>query len=400
MQFFGSKISDNIGETPEGYLICRNVCIGRIGVQEYLGQELGLKDKYDQVVKVYRNPEDVFDKASMASFEGKPFTDTHPVEHVTVDNISMYSKGHIQNIRREGDYLVGDIIVQDSNLISQIKNGIKREISLGYDCFYEPYEDGYRQSKIRGNHVAIVDKGRAGSHVCIKDHKPEIRRNGMSNRKKVLAAMLKSYAKDASPEEVAEAAEVIGEETKDECMTTRVKDEEEKGILAKIKDMFEGSPAKGDDVEDEEPTTPSVEERLAKVEADLGKLMGVEKAEGHTNLDDSDELIEDEDELEEEVMDEDTVEEEKVEVSDSAIKALRCAISKIKSPLDRKMVRDAFKSSLRARSSAVKKNGYATIAKAMESRVRAQDAAAFNEDVANLGKKIAEKFNPHYKGEN
>ena len=67
MQFYGSKLSENMAKTPEGYLICRNVNIGRIGEQTYYGQELGMNDKYDEPIKVYRLPEDVFDKASMAS---------------------------------------------------------------------------------------------------------------------------------------------------------------------------------------------------------------------------------------------------------------------------------------------------------------------------------------------
>ena len=392
MQFYGSKLSENIGETPEGYLICRNVQIGRIGEQDYLGQELNLNDKYDETVKVYRLPEDVFDKVSMASFEGKPFTDNHPQEHVTVDNAAMYSKGHIQNIRRDGDYLVGDIIVMDPNVISMIKNDLKREISLGYDCYYEPYLDGYRQTRIRGNHVAIVNKGRAGSHVCIKDHKPEIRRDGMSKRTKVLAAMLKSYAKDASPEEVADAMEVMGEEAKVE---TPVKDEEEKGILAKIKDMFEGKPEEEKPTEDEEP---SVESRLAKLEESVAKLMEAEKSENHPELEDSEpeneDIIEDEEELEEEVTDED--EEEEIKVSDSAIKNLRRAICKISDAGERKMVSDALRVSLRQ---PAKKNGYAIISDAMKKHAMVSDEDRAK-NLENLGKKIAAKFNPHFnKGE-
>ena len=399
MQFYGSKLSENIGETPEGYLICRNVQIGRIGEQDYLGQELNLNDKYDEIVKVYRLPDDVFDKAAMASFEGKPFTDNHPQEHVTVDNASMYSKGHIQNIRRDGDYLVGDIIVMDPNVISMIKNDLKREISLGYDCYYEPYLDGYRQTRIRGNHVAIVNKGRAGSHVCIKDHKPEIRSNGMSKKDKVLAAMLKSYAKDASPEEVAEAIEVVGgEKAKDEEVSTPVKDEEEKGILAKIKDMFEGKPAEEKPTEDEES---SVEARLAKLEDDVSKLMEAEKSEDHPELEDSEpeneDIIEDDEELEEEVTDEDEVEEEEeIKVSDSAIRNLRKAICKISDSAERKMVSDALRVSLRQ---PAKKNGYAIISDAMKKHAMVSDEDRAK-NLQDLGKKIAAKYNPHFnKGE-
>lgn len=42
--YYGSRISENIAETPEGYLICRNVPIARVGVQEYFGYEFGRQD--------------------------------------------------------------------------------------------------------------------------------------------------------------------------------------------------------------------------------------------------------------------------------------------------------------------------------------------------------------------
>lgn len=382
-----------MAKTPEGYLICRNVNIGRTGEQIYYGQELGMNDKYDEPIKVYRLPEDVFDKAAMASFEGKPFTNNHPSEHVDINNVDRYSKGHIQNIRADGDYLVGDIIVEDPNVISEIENNLKREISLGYDCFYEPYMDGYRQTKIRGNHVAIVTKGRAGSHVCIKDSQPEQRSNMMSKKSKILAAMFKSYARDASTEEVAEAMEAVNE-AKDEC--TEVKDsEEEKGILTKIKDMFEGKPA--EEAKDEDPQ-PSVEERLAKLEDAIANLTPAKDEEPK-----EDDIIEDEEELEEEVRDEDPEEEkeeeeEKIEVSDSAIKLLRQSIAKISNVKERRMVSDALRESLRG-SVQVKDNGYTAVRKAMEEAAKKHTQDSQSENLRELGHKIAAKYNPHFKGE-
>ena len=42
--FYGSRLSDNMTLTPEGYLICLNVPIARTGSQQYLRSELGLLD--------------------------------------------------------------------------------------------------------------------------------------------------------------------------------------------------------------------------------------------------------------------------------------------------------------------------------------------------------------------
>jgi hypothetical protein len=81
IMYFGSKISDNKVLTPEGYLICKNVPIGRVGWMDYLGEELGIEEKRGQVVKVYRSPEQLFSKATIASFEGKSVTNNHPFNH-------------------------------------------------------------------------------------------------------------------------------------------------------------------------------------------------------------------------------------------------------------------------------------------------------------------------------
>ena len=50
--YYGSKISDNMTKTPEGFLICHNVPIGRTGEYKYLSCEIGQDG--NNVVSVYR----------------------------------------------------------------------------------------------------------------------------------------------------------------------------------------------------------------------------------------------------------------------------------------------------------------------------------------------------------
>ena len=79
LAYYGYAISPNQIETGEGFLICRNVPIARIGVQEYLGREIGLSGAdAERLITVTRPPEEVFSDAAMASFEGKPVTNDHP----------------------------------------------------------------------------------------------------------------------------------------------------------------------------------------------------------------------------------------------------------------------------------------------------------------------------------
>lgn len=204
--YYGSTISKHMTQTPEGFLICRDVPIARVGTQDYLARELGLDGEPDRPVTVERRPEDVFDPAAIASFEGKDVTYTHPPEMLAPENQSSYSKGHAENVRRAGDFLVADLHLKDPTLISEVRNGILREVSCGYLCDYTPSGAGYRQTNIRGNHIAIVPRGRAGHDVAIKDsaaglpaEKGKVKH--MSKNKSLLS-LFGLAAKDASPEQL------------------------------------------------------------------------------------------------------------------------------------------------------------------------------------------------------
>lgn len=203
--YYGAQISPNMTRTPEGYLICRNVPINRTGDQEYAARELQLDGDPDRLVIVHRYPEDVFDPAAMASFEGKDITQGHPPENLTPENQAAYSKGHIENVRRVGDTTVADLFIKDATLASDVENGVVREVSCGYLCDYVPDSDGYKQQRIRGNHVAVVPRGRAGHDVAIKDAATEAEKGRKSCMSKFAEAILAAFgmaAKDASPEDL------------------------------------------------------------------------------------------------------------------------------------------------------------------------------------------------------
>lgn len=203
--YYGDVLSPNLTMTPEGFLICRNVPIARTGDQDYLARELQLDGDGERVVRVHRDPKEVFNPAALASFEGKAVTDGHPPEDVLPENYSSYSKGHVQNVRQEGEHMVADLHVTDPALIDEIRGGNKREVSCGYVCVYEPDGDGtYNQTRIRGNHVAVVLNGRAGKAVSIKDSAPA-EKNERSKRmnktfKEAFLSVFGVAAKDASPE--------------------------------------------------------------------------------------------------------------------------------------------------------------------------------------------------------
>ena len=203
--YYGARISPHMTRTPEGYLICHDVPINRTGDQEYTARDLQLGGDPDRLVIVHRYPEDVFDPAALASFEGKDITQGHPPENLTPENQAAYSKGHIENVRRVGDNTVADLYIKDAGLASDVENGVVREVSCGYLCDYVEDGDGYRQQRIRGNHVAVVHRGRAGHDVAIKDAAHEAEKGRNNNMSKFAHAILTAFgmaAKDASEEEL------------------------------------------------------------------------------------------------------------------------------------------------------------------------------------------------------
>jgi len=236
--YYTSKITDNIGRTPEDFLVCRDAVIGRTGFQTYKGEELlrehgkdklkdlGLDDVSPAAdIRVFRDPSEVFHPDTLRSFEGKPFTDNHPPGFVTPDNITLYQKGHIQNVRKgkepldSGDWpMLADIVVTDAPLAAEIENGERPDLSSGYGYGLKAHNGTLWQVDIVGNHVARVPKGRAGSDARIYDAapvdaeaKPQLqptKRYKMKNPfKHLLGLGVKAMAADANtdPEDLAEA---------------------------------------------------------------------------------------------------------------------------------------------------------------------------------------------------
>lgn len=253
LAYYGSQISPHLVDTPEGFLICKDVPIARTGPQDYLARELMLDGDPDRLVTVQRHPEDVFEEATLASFEGKPICDGHPPENVGPENYAAYTKGHVQNVRRDGDYIVADLYINDANLANEVRNNVKREVSCGYLCNYVPDGAGYRQERIRGNHVAVVPKGRAGAAVAIHDTAPEAEKGRNKHVSDFWKSVLTAFgmaAKDASPEElntmVETTAAALDAEPAEKAQDAEPAEEKPAAEPAKDEETIEAP--KGDDI--------------------------------------------------------------------------------------------------------------------------------------------------------
>jgi hypothetical protein len=165
--------------TADGYLAVR-ARAARTGVYQYGGSEVDPDNKHglrDQAsVNVLRDDETVFDATAVRSFLMKPVTDNHPTVPVTAKNWKDHARGVVAGAMRDGDHLAFDLVLMDHAAIDAVDAG-KRELSNGYDAGLEfgdfTAADGTkcqaRQTSIRGNHVALVDHGRAGSSCRIGD---------------------------------------------------------------------------------------------------------------------------------------------------------------------------------------------------------------------------------------
>lgn len=158
----------------DGYLVA-DARVARTGIQLYAGYEVGKPEI--PVVRVYRSDAEVFSRDTMASFAHRPVTNDHPAEAVTADNWKKHAVGNTADeVARDGSLLRIPLMVSDASAIADIEKG-KRELSAGYTCdlVFEAGQtsDGEAydavQKNIRANHVAIVQRGRAGSEVRIGD---------------------------------------------------------------------------------------------------------------------------------------------------------------------------------------------------------------------------------------
>jgi hypothetical protein len=175
------NVSTQRAYTDEGFLIV-SANIARTGIQEYFAFELGLTDRDPkEKVRVYRPADEVFDEISMASFANKTLTDDHPAVLVDSTNAKELSVGHSgPAITRDNIFLQATLHFTDATAIKNVEEG-KVELSNGYTSDMEmvtgvtPDGDQYDaiQRNIRGNHIALVDKGRCGPACKVSDHSPD-----------------------------------------------------------------------------------------------------------------------------------------------------------------------------------------------------------------------------------
>lgn len=259
-------VDEQIGRTrfltPEGFLFCQGVRIARTGPMLYRDYEVpDIEPGGPGMITIERDAAVLFDDAAMASFNGKPVTNDHPPAIVDPSTWKAFSVGTVLNPRRgdgvEADYLLADLLITDQQAIDEVQSG-KREVSCGYDCDREQIKPGLgRQTKIVGNHVALVTRGRAGPACAIQDSDPVKQKEPDMPKRSAwdrLRTAFKAQDEAAFEEEMKEAQQDTDEEGSPQQLVIHVKGAEpekpepkadenaadEADPLAEIKALLEG----------------------------------------------------------------------------------------------------------------------------------------------------------------
>ena len=204
-------LSPHMEKTSEGYLLCRDVPISRVGEFEYSGLEVGIPSKGGRVLMT-RTADELFKPETIQSFNAKPVVIGH-ARFADPENWKDITVGIVQNVRRgqgeHADELLADLLLTDKKGIELVESGQLREVSCGYDA--SPVDDGDgkgHQVGIVGNHVALVQKARCGRACKIRDSEMKTTN---------LKTFLRRLFRDGDEEKFNEALDQVKiEELKDE----------------------------------------------------------------------------------------------------------------------------------------------------------------------------------------
>jgi hypothetical protein len=172
-RFDTGNMTKKAERTPQGYLRAPAFAT-RTGVLSYRMPD-------GSVRRELRHPDDVFDPKSLATLAGVPVTDDHPnfkdprVMLLDAANTHEYMVGYTgDSVERIDDKFVGVVLTLTKlDAIEKVESG-KNQVSCGYTCELEDAVGEYegepyncRQRDIEYNHLAVVDRGRAGRQVSL-----------------------------------------------------------------------------------------------------------------------------------------------------------------------------------------------------------------------------------------
>lgn len=156
-----------VQKTDDGFLFA-DAPIAKVGVMTYM-TPTGPRNEFVA-------PEELFNADSMDTAKLCPLTNLHPKDvFITPANAQKETVGSSgENVRQDGEFLRVPIKVTVDTGIEAVQNG-RREISCGYkatvikrDGEHNGIRYSHVQTRRRYNHIALVDRARAGSDVSLR----------------------------------------------------------------------------------------------------------------------------------------------------------------------------------------------------------------------------------------
>ena len=179
-----------------GYMHVTQTPISKAVVNPYLGREIpgweGFGLKPDAIYYGLRDPDELREAAP--TFNGVPLLLNHHDESAANPQKEWRVGSTGTDTTFDGEYLRSTLSITDKEAIDLIESGQMKELSCAY-YFRPDFTSGtfhgvpfdFIMRDIKGNHVALVEEGRAGHDVKVADSK-----EGVKN-------MARKMAKDADP---------------------------------------------------------------------------------------------------------------------------------------------------------------------------------------------------------
>ena len=279
VQRFDSLPLDATYFTDEGYLVDHPI-VTSVGIFVYHNPDGSER-------RELRLPEEVFAEKSLASYKGKPIIVTHDAGYVDTDNVKEESIGTILSEGyRDGDDVRAEIIIHDTDSLKKYK---MRELSCGYNLRLDetpgvwegqPYDAIQRDIEI--NHLALVDKARAGEqarlnidgqgHDCMKGEKLNMenttKRTDGAPTPEELAAAVEAFKKRRA--ERSGAAADGGITAEPPAQTAGTAEGEQPDAVRQVKDRRDRRDSEGDPAD-----MPGAMGVIAQQDEDIDTLLGV-----------------------------------------------------------------------------------------------------------------------------
>ncbi|HDJ1441611.1 TPA: DUF2213 domain-containing protein [Serratia rubidaea] len=222
---------DKVGrlQVERSHISKANVC-GYYGREIPNAESLGLEP--DKLYMLYRDPDEL--RKAAKTFNNIPILCRHKPDFPGAPARELRVGTTHANSEFDGTYLNNGLSIWDNSAIAGIETDEQRELSSSYayvaDMTPGVTPDGVKfdgvMRDIVGNHVALVEDGRAGSDVLVFDSLPQelqrmkLNRKGVAMRAALGAYLKPRLAQDASPKDL---TQLVGKHKRPNAIANAVK---------------------------------------------------------------------------------------------------------------------------------------------------------------------------------